>query len=384
MHPRRRRGAIQATREHGDQRPHRSRDRRSRDAVGARRGRSASSRARSGSRSSSSCSAILNAIALWAVGDPLRGRQVGRGARLVAATLAIDAVYLIPDRRLVPLKFLVPGTVFLLAFQSHPDRLERQHRVHQLVDAATSSRKDEAIAAIEEQLARAAAGRRAYVMAPPATSDGELVLLLVDEDHGDVFVGTKDGLEPARMRSRVHGRERRDRRRAEGYDVIQGDRALHARPRARRRYTVPTSGDASIRPEGSTSPRARSRRSLRPGERHVHATSRRHRLPDNGKGSFDRRGRRASSSPAGRRTSVSQNFNDVLTDPLVRDPFVRVFLWTFVFAFLSVLIRSRSASSSRSCSNKPGLQLPAHPPRRCSCSRSRSRRSSRCSSGRGS
>ena len=32
---------------------------------------------------------------------------------VLAATLAIDAIYLLPIRSLVPLKFLVPGTVFL-------------------------------------------------------------------------------------------------------------------------------------------------------------------------------------------------------------------------------------------------------------------------------
>ena len=39
---------------------------------------------------------------------------------LVAATLAIDLVYLVPRRWTLPLKFLVPGTVFLLAFQIVP------------------------------------------------------------------------------------------------------------------------------------------------------------------------------------------------------------------------------------------------------------------------
>ena len=41
-------------------------------------------------------------------------------AILVAATLAIDFIYLVPRTWAVPAKFLVPGTVFLLAFQMVP------------------------------------------------------------------------------------------------------------------------------------------------------------------------------------------------------------------------------------------------------------------------
>ena len=41
-------------------------------------------------------------------------------AILVAVTAAIDFIYLAPHRGTLPLKFLVPGTIFLLAFQIVP------------------------------------------------------------------------------------------------------------------------------------------------------------------------------------------------------------------------------------------------------------------------
>ena len=63
--------------------------------------------------------AVVNALAVWA-GTVLAGQEkwIALGV-LVAATLALDAIYLIPHRA-IPLKFLVPGTIFLLAFQIVP------------------------------------------------------------------------------------------------------------------------------------------------------------------------------------------------------------------------------------------------------------------------
>ena len=58
---------------------------------------------------------------------------------------------------------------------------------------------------------------------------------------------------------------------------------------------------------------------------------------DNGKGSFvSATTRRTSSSRAGRRSSASATSTSSSTNPLYRDPFLRVFVWTIVFATLTV------------------------------------------------
>ena len=65
--------------------------------------------------------ALSNALAVWAAYVLDRPVAVGRrSAILVAATAAIDLVYLAPRRGTLPLKFLVPGTVFLIGFQIVP------------------------------------------------------------------------------------------------------------------------------------------------------------------------------------------------------------------------------------------------------------------------
>ena len=62
--------------------------------------------------------ALANAIAIWAaviLAD--RGKWPALGV-LAATTAVIDAIYF--ARRAVPAKFLIPGTILLLAFQVIP------------------------------------------------------------------------------------------------------------------------------------------------------------------------------------------------------------------------------------------------------------------------
>ena len=101
---------------------------------------------------------------------------------LAAATLALDAIYLSP-RRAIPLKFLIPGTVFLIAFQVVPIvynvnvGFTNWSTGHILV-------KSEAIEGIKRNSLGQPADGTAYAMAPARDEDGDLVLLLVDEADG--------------------------------------------------------------------------------------------------------------------------------------------------------------------------------------------------------
>jgi arabinogalactan oligomer/maltooligosaccharide transport system permease protein len=61
---------------------------------------------------------LVNAVALWAAFILFQAEKWVALGVLVAATLAIDAAYL--ARRAIPLKFLIPGVVAMLAFQVAP------------------------------------------------------------------------------------------------------------------------------------------------------------------------------------------------------------------------------------------------------------------------
>ena len=62
--------------------------------------------------------ALMNAVVVWAAIILAQQQKWIALVVVAAATVAIDLVYL--SKRSVPLKFLIPGTVFLIVFQVIP------------------------------------------------------------------------------------------------------------------------------------------------------------------------------------------------------------------------------------------------------------------------
>ena len=225
----------------------------------------------------------LNALAALGGGRLLAdGHWISAGL-IALATVAIDLVYLGPWQRTVPLKFLVPGTIFLVGFQVVPLDLERQHRVHELVDRAQphparGDRRDRG------ELAHAAADGATYTMAP-ARQGRRARPAARRRGTGKAYAGTKDGLDAARS-GRRHDRERHDHR-GGGLHDRQGPGPAHDRrgdgqaPRPDRRHVV--------RPGGGAQPggRAAADAEVRRGERDVFVNlDTKDVYGDNGEGSY--------------------------------------------------------------------------------------------------
>ena len=215
-------------------------------------------------------------------------------------------------------------------------------------------------------------------MAVARDSGGKLVLLLQDDATKKLYVGTQKGLTPlAPGVATVSGGRFIS---AKGYTLLHGielfnvDRQLQSIRRPGRQV-------GGIRPAvDGDGRRARADAALRREARRLRAHLR-------------RRGLRATtatasshttatrSSPAGRRTSASKNFSRIAHDPNVRAPFIRVFIWTFVFAGGDgvPLVRDRPlprhrARQARACASRGSTA-------RSSSSPGRFPASSRCSSG---
>ena len=207
--------------------------------------------------------------------------------------------------------------------------------------------------AIQETSLVAPADGKTYTAAP-ATKDGELVLLLVDDISGTPYAGSEDGLvqlAPADvtvkagtitrrggLRARPGRRPRRDRRAALGARHPDRGGLVHAGRGA--------SLAVELQPTLVYDPETDTFKSIETGT--VYS--------DNGEGSYV--------SPAGEalepgwKTYVGfANFKTILTDPLVREPFLRVFAWTFAYAFLSVLIQFAIGLFLAITLNKPDLKL---------------------------
>jgi arabinogalactan oligomer/maltooligosaccharide transport system permease protein len=278
---------------------------------------------------------LVNALAVWAgivLADD--GRWIAVGV-LAVATIGIDAVYFLP-RGTLPAKFIVPGTIFLIAFHIIP--------VGYTVNVAFTNystghilSKSEAIQSIVTGTLAPPPNGRSYAMAAVRDSEGKLSLILVDDEQNKAYVGTRDGLEPL-----AAGAVKRDDvgliQSVEGYKLIKGPELL-ALDRELTAYTVPTEGDAAIRPEGLDTALE-----LQPTYRYDQARDAFIALDsgkvfrDSGRGSFVSAATGEELEP-GWKTGVGvDQFERVWQDPLIRDPFIRVFIWTIVFAVLTVFI----------------------------------------------
>jgi arabinogalactan oligomer/maltooligosaccharide transport system permease protein len=168
----------------------------------------------------------------------------------------------------------------------------------------------------------------------PARRDGELVLVLRDEADGQWYVGSADGLEP--LEASAVTEEAGFVTAVEGLEVLTGP-ALLAADTELTELTVPTEGARAIRAEGlgaalELEPTLR----YDPGGDTFTKLSDGMVFRDNGQGSFVSEA--GSELEPGWKTYIgTRNFERVARDPLIRRPFLRVLLWTFVFAFSCVI-----------------------------------------------
>jgi maltose/maltodextrin transport system permease protein len=296
--------------------------------------------------------AIANAVGLYSFTVLLAdGRWIVAGF-VALATIATDVVYLVPRAQVVPLKFLLPGTLLLILFQITPIVYNATIAFSNYSTGHIQT-KEEAIQTIKEASLVPPADGATYTMTP-AEKDGELVLLLRDDASGKVYVGTEDGLEelPAGEVTVTSGAVTA----AEGYEVLKGDQ-LAGIDQQLTRLLVPLGEDEYVRAEG-LSTAVELVPALRYDEANDTFTSTETGavFHDNGRGAYATDS--GETLEQGWRVGVGfDNFKKIFTDPLVRDPFVSVFLWTFAYAGLSVLFTFAFGLFLAIVLNRPGLRL---------------------------
>jgi len=190
---------------------------------------------------------LVNALAAWAAFVLIDNSKWIALVVTVAATALIDAIYLLPRDWTIPAKFLVPGTLFLIGFQIIPILYTVSVAFTNYSTGHIGS-KSEAIAAIKVNSLEPPPNGRQYTMAAARTSDGKLVLILRDDTDGKFYVGDKKGLEPLAAGA-VTAEQGGPITAAKGYKLIQGAE-LFTLDAQLRTFTVPTTGDSAIRPQG--------------------------------------------------------------------------------------------------------------------------------------
>jgi arabinogalactan oligomer/maltooligosaccharide transport system permease protein len=280
--------------------------------------------------------ALVNAVAVWAAYVLIDQKRWFSFAILAAVTSAIDVVYLAPRRGTLPLKFLVPGTVFLLAFEIVP--------IVYTIEVALSNystghiiSKGDAIQQIKLNSLEQPANGHQYEMSPAHDKGGRLVLILRDDTTGKTFVGSTSSLTPI-PKSSVKLDSTDTPIAATGYTILTGA-ALFSLDRELSAFTVPTGGDAAIRPQG-----LHNAVDLRPTLRYDPQKDQFVRISDgvvfkdNGKGSFVASKTNEELEPGWKTFTGLANIRKLTSNPLYRDPFIRVFIWTLVYATLTVTL----------------------------------------------
>jgi arabinogalactan oligomer/maltooligosaccharide transport system permease protein len=274
---------------------------------------------------------VSNALAVWAAFVLLsRGHWVALLV-LAAATVLIDLFYL-ARRFTLPAKFLIPGTVFLLGFQVIP--------IIYTVEVAFTNystghitTKSDAIKQIELTSLQPPPNGKTYMMAAARDDAGRLVLILRDEATGKDYLGTQKGLTP--LPASAVKVDESGIVSAKGYTILRGV-ALFSVDRTLQDYVVPV-GAAGIRPQ-SISTAVELQPTLRyDARRDVFV-----RISDGLVFRDDGNGEYAHGKDAlepGWKTGIGfRNFSRIIHDPLVREPFLRVFFWTFGFAAGTVFL----------------------------------------------
>jgi arabinogalactan oligomer/maltooligosaccharide transport system permease protein len=297
--------------------------------------------------------AIVNAVAIWALVILAHRHQWVAAAVLVSVTAAIDLIYLLPSRA-VPAKFLIPGTFFLLAFQLIP--------IFYTIDVAFTNwstghiiKKSSAIQQIQQNTLAETGSGKTYTMAPARDAHGKLVLVLVDDGTKKPYMGTKKGLQPL-----AAGAVKLDASgavvSAQGFTLVKGA-GLIGIDKQLSQFTVPSGGDNAIRPQGLDTAVE-----LHPTVRYDAKRDVFVRISDglvfrdNNRGSFVAANKEE--LLPGWRTNVGLlNFSRMIHNPLIRSPFLRVFIWTIAFATLTVLASFALGLFLAITLNAPGLRF---------------------------
>jgi arabinogalactan oligomer/maltooligosaccharide transport system permease protein len=279
---------------------------------------------------------LVLAVAIFAA-FPLieQGQWLGL-ALVVGVTALLFWIYLSPRR--IPAKYLIPGTLFLLAFQVFPVLYTMSTAFTNFGDAHRGSQED-AIRAIEGASITKVEGSTDYRLAIATKGDpatGDIVFLLSDPETRASQVGTPDGLEPLPADGLQFSAEGNITE-APGYTILTIG-AAGAREEDLADFSVPTDNGAIVNAGLTRAFEGAPQRAydeacdcVKDSETGQTWTA------DDSEGLFvDANGENLAQ---GWRVNVGlRNFVDVVTDPLIAKYFFRTLIWNFAFAALTVAI----------------------------------------------
>lgn len=273
---------------------------------------------------------LVAGIAVWAA-FPLIEAELWVGlAILLATTAGLFYLYLTP--RHIPVKYLIPGTLFLVAFQIIPVLYTASTAFTNFGDGHRGS-KDDAIVAIQSGSVTQVPGSVQYPLTVATKGDpatGALVFLVTDPQTNAVSVGDTEGLRPLDAGS-VTVAPGGKVTAADGYQILNFGEASK-RSKDITDLVVPTSGGA-LRSSGlSRAYEGKAVRAYDAGCDCIRDSETGKTWTADGKvGSFVAAD--GETLAQGWQVNVGlRNFASVLTDPAISGPFFSTLIWNFAFA----------------------------------------------------
>jgi arabinogalactan oligomer/maltooligosaccharide transport system permease protein len=269
-------------------------------------------------------------IAVWAA-FPLIEAEKWAGLALLLATTA-GLFYLYLTRRHVPAKYLVPGTLFLIAFQVFPVLYTASTAFTNFGDGHRGT-KDDAVVAIQTASVKQVPGSTEYALSVATQGDpatGPLVFLVSDPGTGKVSAGDANGLrelDAADVTVATGGKVTA----ADGYTILNFGQAS-ARSEEITALVVPT-GSGALRSSGLS--RAYEGKAVRAYDAGCDC------IRDSETGKTWTADEETGSFVAADGEQLAQgwkvnvglsNFTRVLTDSNISGPFFGTLLWNFAFA----------------------------------------------------
>jgi arabinogalactan oligomer / maltooligosaccharide transport system permease protein len=262
-------------------------------------------------------------------------------AVVIAGLVGMGILAVYATRRAVPLKYLVPGLLFMTLFQLFPVVYTANLSLSNYGDGHLNS-KEESVTDIIAQSVREVPDTPRYKMSI-ATAEGgdpasaDLVLLLTKPD-GSTFVGDEAGLTPLPATG-VEKTPVGKITKASGYTVLNA-RQANARSKDLSAIAVPTTGGGGVKPVGLSE--------AFEGKATVTYDAAADKLTDSSTqppsvyAPKDARWVNVAdptqSFPQGWKESVGlANYTRIFTDSTIRAGFLSIFAWNVIFAVVSVL-----------------------------------------------
>ena len=283
--------------------------------------------------------ALVAAIAVWAA-FPLIETDNWWGLAVLAVVTAI-AFYVYLSPRTVPMKYLLPGTLFLIAFQIVPVVYTVSTAFTNFGDGHRGS-KEQAITAIQGASVKQVPDSTIYTLTLATDGDaatGDIVFLLADPASKDSFVGTADGVEPLDEGSFEAATPGGKITASDDYTVLTVPQ-VNARQDDISEFSVPTE-DGAIKSQGlSTAFEGAPQQSYDADcDCITDATTGSVWTADEQEGAFVSEDGTQRDLAQGWKVGVGfDNFTRVLTNETIRGSFLRIVVWNFAFAIGTVVI----------------------------------------------